>query len=336
MGPSASFGPSHVGLSTPTIATNPNISADGKRVEPLRLVDIWQEADEPPAVRTVSDLLTDALAAAARAYVAREKGREEEDLHQARVSLRRIRSHLRTFRTVVDPVWASAVRVELGWFGGLLGDVRNFDVMADRIKKRADDSEDLVGYKELLAAVDHGRATALGKLAEAHELPRYQSVLRQIDALANRQVRLSTGGSEEAASACRRIMRRPFKAVRGAAKIAGRSPTETHLHVLRIRSKELRYASEISAEVIGASASRLARSAQRVQDRLGEHRDALSTAAFARHAAIEHPSCAYAAGQLVIVERLTAEGYLDGLRRDLKEIRGRWSEFERSSPTTKS
>ena len=71
---------------------------------------------------------------------------------------RRIRSHLRTFRTVVDPIWASVVRAELGWFGGLLGDVRNFDVMAGRIKKRADEGEDLVGYKELLAMVDQGRA----------------------------------------------------------------------------------------------------------------------------------------------------------------------------------
>ena len=300
------------------------------------MVETWQEADESAVVRTVSDLLTDALATAARAYVVREKGREEEDLHQARVCLRRIRSHLRTFRTVVDPIWASAVRAELGWFGGLLGDVRNFDVMAGRIKKRADEGEDLVGYKELLAMVDQGRAAALGKLAEAHELPRYQSVLRQIDALANRQVRLGPGGSEEAASACRRIMLRPFRALRRAAKTARRSPTETHLHVLRIRAKELRYASEISAEVIGASASRLARSAQRVQDRLGEHRDALSTAAFPRHAAIEHPSCAYAAGQLVVVERLTAEGSLDGLRQDLKEIRGRWREFERSAQTRKS
>lgn len=306
------------------------------RVEPLRLVDIWQDPDEPP-FHTVAGLLTEALAAAARGFVAREQGlsarRDEEDLHQARVALRRIRSYLRTFRSVVDPVWASAVRAELGWYGGLLGDVRNFDVMEGRISELANKSEDLVGYKELLAAVDAARAGAFGRLAESHELPRYQSVLRHISALANKDVRLGVGASEEAACACRRIIRRPYRSVRDAAKIARRTPSETQLHVLRIRSKELRYASEITAEIFGKPASRLARAAQGVQDRLGEHRDALATAAFARHAAIEHPVGAYAAGQLVTVERITAERCLDGLAADLNQLRGRWRDFERATST---
>jgi CHAD domain-containing protein len=308
-------------------------------VESLRLVEIWHEADDPP-VRTVSDLLIDALATAARGYVAHEAvpkaRRDEEDLHQARVALRRVRSYLRTFRTVVDPVWASSVRAELGWYGGLLGEVRNCDVIEGRITERADKGEDLVGYKELLSAVAAARADALQRLSDAHELPRYQSVLRHINGLANREVRLGVGASEDAAPACRRIMRRPYRAVRDAAKSARRTPTETQLHVLRIRSKELRYASELTAEVFGQPSTRLARAAQRIQDRLGEHRDALATAAFARHAAIEHPAGAYAAGQLVIVERLAAERGLEGLGADLKQLRGRWRDFEQMGAAPKS
>lgn len=303
-------------------------------MEPLRLIETSQATDDPPA-RTIADLLSDALCAAARSYVAHESvpaaRRDAEDLHQARVALRRIRSYLRTFRTVVEPVWASTVRAELGWYGGLLGDVRNFDVMTERVRRRADKSEDLVGYKELLAAVEVARGDALGRLAEAHELPRYQSVARQITALADREVRLGVGASRDATSACRSLLRRPYRAVREAAKTARRSPTEPQLHALRIRSKELRYASELSSEIFGASASRLARAAQRVQDRLGEHRDALGAAAFARHAAIEHPSAAYAAGQLVIFERLAAEQGLDGLGGDLERLRLRWREFERAA-----
>jgi CHAD domain-containing protein len=303
-------------------------------MEPLRLIEISEDPGEP-GVRTVSDLLTDALSAAARSFAAHETEaaarRDEEDLHQARVSLRRIRSYLRTFHTAVDAVWASAVRAEFGWYGGLLGDVRNFDVMAGRVRVRADQSEDLVGYKELLAAVSVARTAALGKLAEAHELPRYQSVQRQVRSIADREVRIGPGASEEAAAACARLLRRPFRAVREASKAARRSTSETQLHVLRIRSKELRYASELSSEIFGAPAFRLARAAQYVQDRLGEHRDALAAAAFARHAAIEHPSCAYAAGQLVIVERLAAEHSIQDLGGDLKRIRQRWREFERST-----
>ncbi len=307
-------------------------------MEPLRLVEIWGDPGEVP-VRTVADFLGDALSGAARAYLARDTARSragnEEDLHQARVSLRRIRSYLRTFRSVVDPIWASAVRAELGWFGGLLGEVRNLDVMAGRISRREDNGDDLAGYKELLAAAEVERAAALTDVAQARELPRYQSVRSYVDALANREVRFGVGASEEAATATARILRRPWRAVRDAAKTARRAPTETNLHVLRIRSKELRYAAEISREFYGVPASRLARAAQGVQDRLGEHRDALSTAEFAHRAAMEHPSCAYAAGQFVVMERLAAERSLEGLGGDLRRLRSVWRDFERSSANRK-
>jgi CHAD domain-containing protein len=305
-------------------------------VEPLRLVEIRREP-EPPPPRTASDLLGDALSAAALAYRARDarSAHDDEDLHQARVALRRIRSYLRTFRSVVDPVWASAVRAELGWYGALLGEVRNFDVMAGRVSARAGEGEDLVGYKELLAAIDVARKDALRKLDEARDLPRYQSVLSYLDALARRELRFGAGASEEAAAASARLMRRPWRSVRAAEKNARRTPSESNLHALRIRAKELRYASELVAGIFGAPATRLAKSAQKVQDRLGEHRDALGTALFARHAALEHPSCAYAAGQLVVIERLAAEHGLGGLGADLSQLRSRWRGFERAAPSTR-
>lgn len=301
-------------------------------METLRLVEIWQEPTPAP-VRTISDLLADALSAAALVCRARNAnpGRDAEDLHQARVALRRIRSYLRTFRSVVDPVWASGVRAELGWYGALLGEVRNFDVMTGRVAERAGEGEDLVGYKELLAALQIARQEALHKVEEARDLPRYQSVLSYLDTLAQRELRLGSGASEEAATAAARLIRRPWRSLRSARKDARRAASEPTLHGMRIRSKELRYASELVTEIFGPPAARLAKGAQRVQDRLGEHRDALATALFARHAALEHPSCAYAAGQLVVVERLAAERSLEGLGKDLSQLRGRWRDFERAA-----
>ena len=56
----------------------------------------------------------------------------EIGVHQSRVSIRRLRSDLKTFRDLLDPVWAEQQRDELKWLGGLLGQVRDDDVLLGR------------------------------------------------------------------------------------------------------------------------------------------------------------------------------------------------------------
>src|SRR5205085_9076229 len=53
-------------------------------------------------------------------------------LHQARVAMRRLRSTLTLFRTVVADDEFMALRDELRWFTGKLGDARNLDVYLQR------------------------------------------------------------------------------------------------------------------------------------------------------------------------------------------------------------
>ena len=52
-----------------------------------------------------------------------------EDVHQARVATRRLRSDLKTFRVLLDPIWVSHVRSDLKWLGSALGEVRDIDVL---------------------------------------------------------------------------------------------------------------------------------------------------------------------------------------------------------------
>src|ERR1700720_468109 len=63
-------------------------------------------------------------------------GDDPEDVHRARVATRRLRSQLRTFRTLLDPVWANALREDLRWLGAGLGSVRDRQVMAQRVRSR--------------------------------------------------------------------------------------------------------------------------------------------------------------------------------------------------------
>ncbi|MET0920825.1 MAG: CHAD domain-containing protein, partial [Acidimicrobiia bacterium] len=56
-------------------------------------------------------------------------GEDSEAVHQARVATRRLRSDLRTFRSVIDEQWSESLRAELKWLGERLGEVRDADVL---------------------------------------------------------------------------------------------------------------------------------------------------------------------------------------------------------------
>src|SRR6516162_3522224 len=61
---------------------------------------------------------------------------EADPIHDTRVAVRRLRSTLRTFRHDVPRLSdgrVEALRDELAWFGGLLGTVRDRQVMAGNL-----------------------------------------------------------------------------------------------------------------------------------------------------------------------------------------------------------
>ena len=55
-------------------------------------------------------------------------------VHQMRVATRRLRSALATHRRVLDPGPDTALRAELKWLAGVLGEVRDTEVMRERLR----------------------------------------------------------------------------------------------------------------------------------------------------------------------------------------------------------
>ena len=62
-------------------------------------------------------------------------GEDPEGVHQARVATRRLRSHLRTSRSMLERDWCDGLREELGWLGDELGAVRDLDVLEERFRR---------------------------------------------------------------------------------------------------------------------------------------------------------------------------------------------------------
>ena len=63
---------------------------------------------------------------------------DPEGVHLTRVATRRLRSDLRTFRSMVDHEWAEPLREELRWLGTVLGEARDADVLLARLAGRTE------------------------------------------------------------------------------------------------------------------------------------------------------------------------------------------------------
>ena len=91
---------------------------------------------EPDASALIRHAIATSVARLLRHQAGAHAGDDPEDVHQARVACRRLRSDLRSFRSMLDPEWVRQTRDELSWAGRLLGEVRDVEVLLDRLHGR--------------------------------------------------------------------------------------------------------------------------------------------------------------------------------------------------------
>jgi CHAD domain-containing protein len=206
---------------------------------------------------------------------------DPEGVHQARVATRSLRSDLRTFRALVEPSFASALRDELGWLASLLGEVRDGDVLLERCRSQlaelADD--EATGAAAVLETLETARDDAHQRLLGTLEGSRYVTLLSLLVDAANEPA-LSAGAVEPAAEVVPALVRRPWHKLEKRVLALGEHPPDAELHEIRIRTKRVRYAAEAVAPVVGKPARAFARAAAGLQEVLGDLNDAVVAAAW--------------------------------------------------------
>lgn len=241
---------------------------------------------------------------------------QPEAVHQMRIATRRLRVALRTAeagRSDPERAELEALRAELAWLNGLLGPVRDLDVLTERLRREAETLPELdwPGFTEINATIDRERAASRETLTAELAGRRYRSLLRalagQVRRLAEAPDALpeptaSANGSAPPATEPAALVRRPVRKIRKEVAGLADPPTATELHQVRIRAKRVRYAAEQAAGLAGKNKplNQLAKAAKRLQDVLGEHHD--TVAAEQRLREIAHtlsPEGALVAGRLV-------------------------------------
>jgi CHAD domain-containing protein len=279
-----------------------------------RAADPPDVARPPADARTVGEVVRAALAGPVGSLIAHDpgirRGGDLEDVHQARVATRRLRSHLRTFVPLVDEAWAEALRDELGWLGGILGGVRDADVLLERLEGRVEalPAADRAPADRLLDRLRADREQARERLLDGLRSHRYAVLLdRLVDAArAPRLVPHAADESDE--DLLRGLVRRAWDHLRAGVEALGDHPADEELHAVRKRAKRARYAAEAVEPAFGKAARSLAKALTEVQDVLGEHQDAVIAGTWLREAAAAAPDprAAFAAGELVMHEQEAA------------------------------
>jgi CHAD domain-containing protein len=255
-------------------------------------------------------------------------GDDPEGVHQARVATRRLRSHLRAYRAMLDRDWCDGLRADLGWLGDELGAVRDLDVLEERFRRHGSvlTGDEAAGVEKVLDRVRRRREASRGSLLTAMREPRYLALLDAlVDATANPRV-IAGMADAPAADVLGVVMDAPWKHLRTRCRSLGSDPDDAALHEARIRAKRVRYAAESLTPAFGKPARRFARRAEALQEVLGTHHDAVVAMLWLRHEAMHAPArLAFAAGRLAEMEASVR----DEARADWPEA---WRRLRRTSP----
>jgi CHAD domain-containing protein len=242
-----------------------------------------------PHVSTIGGLAWEYVAAQCLEIVRCDIGlRLDEPLvHKFRVAIRRLRSTLKVFAPLFDPAASAALEPELVWFAGLLGEVRDRDILTQRLLAQLAELPAEVVLGSVAAHIETTllleRSQHQARVREAMNSERYAALMKMILIWQTRPP-LTKRAEKPVADAERYLRRARTKVTRRLAEAGGDVEA---LHAARKAAKRYRYAAELTAETGGKKAARIVKSTTRLQTLLGEHQDSVVSADFLRRLGAE-------------------------------------------------
>jgi CHAD domain-containing protein len=189
-------------------------------------------------------------------------------VHQARGSVRRLRSVLQTFPGLFDADWSRTILTELSWFGGVLGESRDLDVLRMGITKSLwlIDDEDIQSM--VIELLDRRIEEAQERNAVERATKRYALLVDDIATIGTDVVfnAKASGPADEVLAA---QLRGTWRDIEKAEDVARAQSNNENLHELRKELKRLECACEVLELVTGEPALKLVQSANLAQKKLG-------------------------------------------------------------------
>ncbi|MEU6260748.1 CYTH and CHAD domain-containing protein [Streptomyces sp. NPDC047043] len=223
-----------------------------------------------------------------------------DSVHKMRVTCRRLRSTLRSYRSVLARDVTDPIRDDLKWLGGELGAERDQEVLMERLGSRIghEPPELVLGpvAARLKAWNVANTSAARERTLEALRSPRHLALLDSLATLTERPPLRRKAARKPKKVMVKAILKeydRLADRTTHALELSPGTERDTALHEARKSAKKTRYATEPARASLGKHAKRLGKRVKAVQKVLGDHqdsvvaRDALRNLALAAHAAAE-------------------------------------------------
>lgn len=214
----------------------------------------------------------------------------DDQVHDARVACRRLRSICRIFGDLFEPPEAGRLSDDAKWYGLCLGAVRDLDVLRARLDSALDElGDDLVLHDardELAHQYDYRRRIAIGGLRDAMHSELYADLTMELRSWKSGPP--WTPQSEQPATKIKKYLKRADRRVskrlqRAGAAIGSDDPEADELiHSARKAGKRHRYAVEAAAPLLGSAADKIVADRKELQDLLGDYQDSRLSSVFLR------------------------------------------------------
>jgi len=202
-------------------------------------------------------------------------GEDPEELHQLRVTARRIDATLGLFKRQLP---AALVRARKPTKAVLrsLGAARDLDVQLSELAHYCADlpqEEQRAAAEPLRALLERERARARARMLRSLDAEPTRRWLETLSQATGTDPSAANGADPVMVVMPERVQRRFRKLRKSVRKLRPKSSMEEY-HQVRRRAKQLRYATECGAIMFGKPADDLLKALRRLQDKLGAHQDA--------------------------------------------------------------
>jgi CHAD domain-containing protein len=257
-------------------------------------------------------------------------GQDPEELHQLRVTARRIDATLALFKRQLP---APLVRARKATKAVLrsLGAARDLDVQLRELDQYCAslDREERAAAGPLHALLEKERARARARMVRSLDAEPTRRWLETLSQATGDEPARANSADPAMVVMPERVQRRFRKLRKSVRQLRPKSSMEDY-HLVRRRAKQLRYATECGAPMFGRPAEEMLKALRRLQDKLGAHQDACM--AQSRLAAIAaDPASGLPPTTLFLMGRLAEHyGQVTGdtrrtLTRSWRKVRGkRW------------
>jgi len=253
-----------------------------------------------------------------------------DSVHKMRVAVRRLRSVLASGRPLLDRAVTDPLQSELRWLAGVLGEVRDAEVLHERFSGRLASLPEVCRQNPpWLRQIKKRERKGYTSIRKELSGERYFALLDALDRLLAAPP-FTARAHGEAEKELRKLVRRSWRRLERAHDAIGESESargaaaaDAARHETRKAAKRVRYTADAACEVLGGDAKAVSKAAKDLQEVLGRFQDGVIAQEQLR--AVEPASVeeAFGLGALYGLEHCEAERARDEVEAAWADARSR-------------